>query len=172
MGFKITLSSISIWLSPSVQFSVIALLVLFSLLSSWSVCYHVTYVFQSESTLYSCLNVKEVLARNRREIWSLSDKLAKLCVFLPIKWLWVRISLLSFSSWYHEINHYHCHKWSLVDCNTRPVFFIKYTEEKYPERYQKSRILICRIDCGFLLPLFNSLFQFLLFAILIANFDK
>ena len=29
--------------------------------------------FQSESTLYSCLNVKELLARNRREIWSLSD---------------------------------------------------------------------------------------------------
>ena len=31
------------------------------------------YVFQSESTLYSCLNVNEVLAQNRSEIWSLSD---------------------------------------------------------------------------------------------------
>ena len=30
--------------------------------------YHVTYAFQSETTLYSCLNVKELLARNRREI--------------------------------------------------------------------------------------------------------
>ena len=30
--------------------------------------YHVTYAFQSESTLYSCLNVKELLARNRDEI--------------------------------------------------------------------------------------------------------
>ena len=40
----------------------------------YTVCsYHVTYAFQSESTLYSCLNVKELLARNRREIWSLSD---------------------------------------------------------------------------------------------------
>ena len=39
-----------------------------------NVCsYHVTYAFRSESTLYSCLNVKELLARNRREIWSLSD---------------------------------------------------------------------------------------------------
>ena len=39
-----------------------------------TVCsYHVTYAFQSESTLYSCLNVKELLARSRREIWSLSD---------------------------------------------------------------------------------------------------
>ena len=34
---------------------------------------HVTYTFQSESTLYSCLNVKELLAQSRRKIWSLSD---------------------------------------------------------------------------------------------------
>ena len=34
-----------------------------------TVCsYHVTYVLQSESALYSCLNVKELLARNRRDI--------------------------------------------------------------------------------------------------------
>ena len=31
------------------------------------------YAFQSKSALYSCLNVKELLARNRRNIWSLSD---------------------------------------------------------------------------------------------------
>ena len=38
------------------------------------VCYyHVMYAFQSESTLYSCLNVKQLLARNRRDIWILSD---------------------------------------------------------------------------------------------------
>ena len=35
--------------------------------------YHVTYEFESESTLYSCLNVKELLARNRRHIWRLND---------------------------------------------------------------------------------------------------
>ena len=29
---------------------------------------HVTYAFQSESTLYSCLNVKELLARSRHKI--------------------------------------------------------------------------------------------------------
>ena len=34
---------------------------------------HVTYAFQSESTLYSCLNVKKPLVRSRRRIWSLSD---------------------------------------------------------------------------------------------------
>ena len=34
-----------------------------------TVCsHHVTYAFQSESTLYSCLNVKELLARSRLEI--------------------------------------------------------------------------------------------------------
>ena len=31
------------------------------------------YAFQSESTLYSYLNVKELLARSRREIWRWSD---------------------------------------------------------------------------------------------------
>ena len=30
--------------------------------------YHVMYTFQSESTLYSSLNVKELFARNKREI--------------------------------------------------------------------------------------------------------
>ena len=33
---------------------------------------HVTYAFQSESTLYSCLDVKELLARSRCKIWTLS----------------------------------------------------------------------------------------------------
>ena len=34
--------------------------------------YHVTYAFQSQSALYSCLNVKELLVWIRRDIWSLS----------------------------------------------------------------------------------------------------
>ena len=34
---------------------------------------HFTYAFQSESTLYSCLDVKELLALSRHEIWRLSD---------------------------------------------------------------------------------------------------
>ena len=42
--------------------------------SSVTVCsYNVTYAFQSESTLYICLNVKELLAQNRRDIGTLSD---------------------------------------------------------------------------------------------------
>ena len=85
-----------------------------------TVCYyHVKYTFQSESKLYICLDVKELLARNRRDIWSLSDcngtrthnhlvrkrtlnhlakmiSLAKwLSVRLPTKWLWVQVSLQS-----------------------------------------------------------------------------
>ena len=35
-------------------------------------CY-VTYKLQNQFTLYSCLNVKELIARNYRNIWSLSD---------------------------------------------------------------------------------------------------
>ena len=40
-----------------------------------SVCsyHHITHAFQSESTHNSCLNVKKLLAGNKREIWSLND---------------------------------------------------------------------------------------------------
>ena len=39
-----------------------------------TVCsYHVTYIFRCESILYSYLNVKELLARSRCKIWTLSD---------------------------------------------------------------------------------------------------
>ena len=38
-------------------------------LYNMTVCYyHVTCEFQSESTFHSCLNVKDLLARNRRYI--------------------------------------------------------------------------------------------------------
>ena len=81
--------------------------------------YHVKYAFQSESTLYNCLNFKEILARNRSHIWSLSNsnrirthnllvhkqtlshvpKVVSLAEWLSarlrIKYLWVRIPLLS-----------------------------------------------------------------------------
>ena len=81
--------------------------------------YHVTYAFQSVSTLCICLNAKELLAQNRRHIWSLSDcngnrtqnhlvrkqtlnhlaKLASLAKWLSVRlrtnWLWIRVSLQS-----------------------------------------------------------------------------
>ena len=70
-----------------------------------TVCYHITCMFQSESTLYSCLNAKELLAWSRRDTWSLSgsngiwthshlfckqtlNPLAKLSVCLNV-WLFV-----------------------------------------------------------------------------------
>ena len=36
-------------------------------------CCHLTYMFQTESMLYICLNLKELLARSRREIQRLRD---------------------------------------------------------------------------------------------------
>ena len=39
-----------------------------------TVCsYHVTYALQIESTLYICLNTKELDSLSRHDIWSLSD---------------------------------------------------------------------------------------------------
>ena len=38
------------------------------LAKDWMFFYHVTYVFYSESTLCSCLNVKELLTQKRRDI--------------------------------------------------------------------------------------------------------
>ena len=80
--------------------------------------YYVTYAFQSESTLYICLNDKELLARNRCNIWSLSDYNGTrthsqpdsqnwhpncLSVRLRTKWLWVRGCFI-----------YICYKTSLI----------------------------------------------------------
>ena len=41
---------------------------------SKTVCYYVTSELQNESTLYSCLNFKELLARKKHHKWSLSDR--------------------------------------------------------------------------------------------------
>ena len=65
-------------------FTLLVLVIVFPFLFSYEICfiilktltvcyYHVTYEFQSESTLYGCLNVKDLFAWNRRHIWSLSD---------------------------------------------------------------------------------------------------
>ena len=57
-----------------------------------SVCfYHVMCTFQSESTVCSCLNVKELVIRNRRDIWSLND-----CIILPVWRLFRARSFLEF----------------------------------------------------------------------------
>ena len=104
----------------------------------WTVCScHVTYAFQSESILYSYLNVKELLARSRLEIWlRLRDcnwirtqnhlirkrtkaSLAKwLSVRLRTKWSWFRVKMqpLSFQvfhqlvPWVSQPDKGHCSK--------------------------------------------------------------
>ena len=64
------------------------------------VCCHVTYTFQSESTLYSCLNVKELLARNRHKIWRSSDcNWTRTHNHLVCKWLSVRLPTKSLWVW-------------------------------------------------------------------------
>ena len=57
--------------------------------ASLTVCScHVTYAFQSESILYSCLNVKELLARSRREIWRWSDcNWTRCCILIMVHFL-------------------------------------------------------------------------------------
>ena len=74
-----------------------------------TVCYyHVTDTFQSESTLHSCLNFKELLARNRREIWSLSNchdtrthnhlvrkRTLNCCENLSVRCIWLYVIFMS-----------------------------------------------------------------------------
>ena len=57
------------WSSP-----VLRIFVWFTRFFQMTVCScHATYAYQTESTLYSCLNVKEPLARSKYKVWSLSD---------------------------------------------------------------------------------------------------
>ena len=58
---------------------------------------HVTYTFQSESTLYSFLNVKELLAWSRCKIWSLSD----------CNWTWTHSHLICKQTLNHTLLEEH-----------------------------------------------------------------
>ena len=72
--------------------------------------YHVTYAFQGEFLLYSCLNVKELLAQSRRETYSQMHRTDKYSQHSSIIWPvwpngWVFVYELSGcgfeSSWSH-----------------------------------------------------------------------
>ena len=74
---------------------------------------HVTYTFQSESTLYICLNVRELLDCN----WTRTQNhlvrkralnhLAKsLSVCLQTKWFWVRVQLQLLKTIMQPFLHY------------------------------------------------------------------
>ena len=67
---------------------------------------HITYTFQSESTLYICPNVKELLARGRHKIWSLSE-----------------------CNWIRTHNHL-VHKQTLNHLATVSLFFYSYKKGK------------------------------------------
>ena len=57
---------------------------------------HVTYTFQSEFTLYRCLNVKELLGRSRHEIWRLSDcNWTRTQNHLVLKWTLSHLAILA-----------------------------------------------------------------------------
>ena len=108
-----------------------------------TVCsYHVKYTFQSESTLYSCLNVKDLLARSRREIWSSSDcnwtrthnhlvhkgtlnNLAKLAAIILAKWLSDELSGCGSDSScrYFASSQAKNHKYNLDCCQQKPQLF-------------------------------------------------
>ena len=105
-----------------------------------TVCsYHVTCVFQSESTLNSCLNVKKLLALNRHKIWSLSDcnwiqtqnhlvhkqtlnHLAKLAKWLSFV-LWVLICMVDLTVCYYHVTYTFQSESTLYSClNVKELF--------------------------------------------------
>ena len=75
-------------------------------------CY-VTYAFQSESTVYSSLNVKKLLARSRCKIWSLID-----CKNWPNDWavLWVLISMVHLTVWSCHVTYQFQSESTLYTC--------------------------------------------------------
>ena len=94
-SWKIRLNTFPQLIIPLKQFIIIKHLLL-------SVCYyHVMYAFQSEPTPYICLHVKDLFARSRHEIWSLSDcDWTRTHNHLVHKrtwtmWLWVQVQLQS-----------------------------------------------------------------------------
>ena len=89
---------------------------------AFDLCYHhVTYAFQSASTLYICLIIKELYAQNRHDIWRLSYcKRTRICnnivtekehwTISPIRtidWaeLWVLICTVHLTLSYHHVTY-------------------------------------------------------------------
>ena len=117
---------------------------------------NLTYVFQSESTLYSCLNVKELFAWRKRKIWSLSEynwtrnqkhlvckqTLNHLAIWLSVclrtKWFWVRVQLQLQTKFHLVYKQTRNHlvkwlsvclrtKWDWVRVQLQPLFCICFT---------------------------------------------
>ena len=107
--------------------------------------YHVTYSFHCESTLHSCLNVKELLARSRRHIWRLSDcngtRLGSFAKWLSdrsqTKWLWIRVPLQSLRLLLLEE--------FCVLCFLVTIIFLRFTLLPY---YQRIKAVVSKIILG------------------------
>ena len=136
-------------------------------------------MFQSESTLYSCLNVKELLTQNKRDIWNLSDsngietcyhlvrkrtlnhwtKLTKWLSFrLQAKWLWARISLLCYIViiffmfqvyQYHNITFPSLYISHFFQLNYRLFSKVKLNSNKFYLRDLVSQILTSHVVTSF-----------------------
>ena len=74
-------------------------------MKSLTVCsYHVTYTFQSESTLYICLNVKELLARTMKSLiiyypFNMFPKKYFICTFAIFPYQYICICYVSSKKW-------------------------------------------------------------------------
>ena len=103
------------------------------------------YSFQSESTLYSYLNVKELLVRSRRHIWRLSDcngtRLASLAKWLSVrlrtKWLWVRVP-------FHSLRMLFSGKFCVL-CFLVTIVFFRFALLPY---YQRIKAVVSKIILG------------------------
>ena len=84
-------------------------------------CYFVTYAFHSESTLYSCLNVKEHLTRTHNHLVQKRTlnhlaKLARWLKYLSILCIWL-YPLYSCLNVNELLAQNRCKIWILSDCN-------------------------------------------------------
>ena len=80
----------------------------------------VTYVFQSEFTLYSCLNVKELLAQNRRDIWSLNDSNGIWSQNHLVR-KWILNNLANLAKWLYI---YDIHHWKIFRSSYRKLAWV------------------------------------------------
>ena len=94
---------------------------------SLTICsYHVTYVFQSESRLYGCLNVKELLVRNRCEIWPVW---LNGCVFV------YELSGCGFESSYSHLNFVFFFIWHLYSASGSHPYQNIWNEQYFQDSY-------------------------------------
>ena len=91
-NFLIEISSIIIFFTESMRkkFEFRYVYLQLTQKSIFTACsYHVTYAFQSQFTLYSCLNVKELVAWNRRDSNKLKWSLSEVWPVWPNGWVFV-----------------------------------------------------------------------------------